>query len=85
LYKSSCFLRLLSAKHFHNQVIIVCPVGKGAFGTHLYLSPITLFVGWLARTGLPVIKGTVAKQTVYIFYSLMAGIIFTFPICKKTG
>jgi hypothetical protein len=57
-------------------------MGKGTIGAHLYFMAILFLIGRIAGTVFSGIEGAVAKHTVQMLDSLVAGIIFTVPIFK---
>lgn len=57
---------------------------KGTVVTGFDGFPISFDIFWLAWTVFSQVKRTVAKETVEVFKSLMAGKIFTFYIFKKS-
>ncbi len=62
-----------------SRLMRVCTVG-----TVLYSSPVLLYIRRISRAVFPQIQRTVAKQTVKVLQSLMAGKIPAIPVFKKT-
>jgi hypothetical protein len=60
-------------------------MGIGASGTVFDLSPIPDNFRWSSGTGVKKVQRAVTEQTVELFQSLVAGIILTAPVCKKTA
>lgn len=59
-------------------------MGENTVHAALDLPALYFYIFIIARA-VQIIEGTIAEQAVYIHAAFMAGIVFTFLICKKTA